>query len=186
MQAQRWRRRIGSNVARSYLRPWMTGSRLVKALDEVGGEVDQVLRRRCFERSGGFSTFPKACGGRAGLVEKVCDGAANTRDSPFYMDVRALVPPVSFPVCPRATHQRRPSPPPEPSAKLPVPPRASSGARSGARGGRGCGMAGAGGTNLSRAGSGEVRLETRAQGRRAHRFGAFGIAASELAPSKSR
>ena len=28
-----------------------------------------------------------------------------TRDSPFYMDVRALVPPVSFPVpCPRATH----------------------------------------------------------------------------------
>ena len=77
MQAQRWRRRIGSNVARSYLRPSMTGSRLVKALDEVGGEVDQVLRRRCFERSGGFSTFPKACGERAGLVEKVCDGAAN-------------------------------------------------------------------------------------------------------------
>ena len=105
MQAQRWRRRIGSNVARSYLRPSMTGSRLVKALDEVGGEVDQVLRRRCFERSGGFSTFQKACGERAGLVEKVCDGAANTRDSPFYMDVRALVPPVSFPVpCPRATH----------------------------------------------------------------------------------
>ena len=93
-------------MARSYLRPSMTGSRLVKALDEVGGEVDQVLRRRCFERSGGFSTFPKACGERAGLVKKVCDGAANTRDSPFYMDVRALVPPVSFPVpCPRATHQ---------------------------------------------------------------------------------
>ena len=92
-------------MARSYLRPSMTGSRLVKALDEVGGEVDQVLRRRCFERSGGFSTFPKACGGRAGLVGKVCDGAANTRDSPFYMDVRALVPPVSFPVpCSRATH----------------------------------------------------------------------------------
>ena len=98
-------------MARSYLRPSMTGSRLVKALDEVGGEVDQVLRRRCFERSGGFSTFPKACGERAGLVEKVCDGAANTRDSPFYMDVRALVPPVSFPVpCPRAHLDRTRAP----------------------------------------------------------------------------
>ena len=80
---------------------------------------------------------------------------------------------------------RRPSPPPEPSAKIPMPPHASSGARSGARGGRGCGERRAGETNDSRAGSGEVRHEMRAQGRRAHRFGAFGIAASELAMTQS-